>query len=125
MRLRFHVIEDRPFLTLDLEHPELPLLVLDGVEGAVVRVRYTVSEEQARKVDQAALRRDLLNAGAAKVVLRPTVEREVRARVAEMAHDVDEASALELWLSSQGINGSQAEALRTVHAEYVAKLGQA
>ena len=54
--------------------------------------------------------------------MRPTVEREVRARVAEMAHDVDEASALELWLESQGINGTQADALRSAHAEYLARL---
>jgi hypothetical protein len=128
--LRFHVIEDRPFLTLT---PSLTEIIgkmafsepPGDVKGAVVRVRYTVTEDEARKVDQAAIRRDLLALGAAKVVLRPTVERTVRARVAEMHEDLTEAAALELWLDSQGINGSQADALRAAHLEYVARLGQA
>jgi DNA repair exonuclease SbcCD nuclease subunit len=128
--LRFHVIEDRPFLTLT---PSLTEIIgkmafsepPGDVKGAVVRVRYTVTEDEARKVDQAAIRRDLLALGAAKVVLRPTVERSVRARVTEMHEDMTEAAALELWLSSQGINGTQADALRAAHLEYVARLGQA
>ncbi len=133
-KLRFVAIEDRPFLTLTPTAEELLAGVLPVppeaveaavTEGAIIRVAWTCDEEQSRKIDQAEIRRAFLNAGAAKVVLRPTVERAVRARVTEMREDLSEGAALELWIASQGINGSQADALRTVHGEYIAKLGQA
>jgi exonuclease SbcD len=127
--LSFRPIEDRPFLTLTpvpetlLEHGRL-LENDDDADGAVVRVVWACTEEQAAKIDQATLRRRLLACGAAKVVLRPTVERTVRARVAEMHSDLSETAALELWLSSQGVNGTQADALRALHGEYLTRLGQ-
>lgn len=130
--LKFHAIEDRAFYTLALDPDTQTLTVVEpkGVdevplEGAVVRVQWTCTEEQARQIDQAAIRRGLLANGAAKVVLRPTVERAVRTRVAEMRDDMGEAAALDLWIAHQGINGSQADALRALHVEYLAKLGQA
>ena len=125
--LKFHAIEDRPFLTLT---PDVATLIGHGrllendddAEGAVVRVMWTCTEDEARKIDQATLRRRLLACGAAKVVLRPTVERAVRARAPELRDDLSEVAALELWLSSQGIDGGQAERLRSAHGEYVARL---
>ena len=121
--LKFHAIEDRAFVAVDWDvEREVAEGEWQNLRDAVVRVKYTATEEQARRIDHGHIRRALLEAGAAKVVIRPTVEREVRARVAEMAHDVDEASALELWLESQGINGTQADALRSAHAEYLARL---
>lgn len=125
MHLKFHPIEDRKFLTLDMGSTpgfSWPDSWGEEMQGAVVRVKYALTEEEARSFDQAGLRRSLLACGAAKVVLRPTVEREVRARVAEMAEDMSEAAALDLWLESQGINGTEASALREAHAEYVGRL---
>jgi DNA repair protein SbcD/Mre11 len=119
--LKFHPIEDRKFITLT------PFATgttggVRVVEGAIVRVRYTVTEDEAKKIDQAELRRHYLAEGAAKVFIQPTVERTVRARVAEMREDMSEVAALELWLESQAINGSQADALRIAHAEYLQRL---
>ncbi len=123
MHLKFHPIADsKRFLTVKVD-----LSVSDDygrldVANAVVRFQYVATEEQARAFDQAAVRRLLMENGAVKVIFQPTVERTVRARVAEMREDMDEASALELWLTNQGINGSGAEALRLAHSEYVGKL---
>ena len=130
--LKFHPIEDRPFLTLDATPVEADGTTLlyrlpdGGIEGAVVRVRYTVDESQARRLNQAKIRQGLISLGAAKVVLRPTVERSVRTRVAEMRDDMSETAAVELWIASQnGALGCTPEQLREMHAEYLAKLGQA
>lgn len=132
MRLKFHPIEDpKRFVTLDVGFTETT--VLGGqrdyvmtmpsqaplLEGALVRVRYTVSEELAARIDQNAIRQTLLGQGAVKVVFRPTVERAVRARVAEMAEDMGEAAALDLWLSSQDIAAELAAQLRLAHAGYL------
>jgi exonuclease SbcD len=122
--LKFHPVEDRKFLTLDFQHPEVPVLEpADGVEGALVRVRYTADEATARTIDQSAIRRDILAMGARKVFFQPTIERAVRARVAEMAPDMSEVAAMELWIAEQ--NGSLAcdpELLRLGHAEFLERL---
>lgn len=123
MNLKFHPIADnRQFITLDLEEPTSLMALPPGPLGAVYRVRYTVSEEDARKVDQSEIRRELLSFGASKVVIQPRVERAVRARVAEMRDDLSEVAAMELWIGSQGLVGAEAESLRVAHSEYVARL---
>ena len=76
-------------------------------------------------IDQSRIRKAFLDAGAVKVFIQPTVERAVRARVAEMHADLSEIQALELWIASQDGNlGCDADELRRLHAEYVARLGQ-
>ncbi len=119
--LKFHPIADnRRFVTLDWQ-PYDDFAGAD-VEGAVVRVKYTVSEEEARRVDQPAARAALLAIGATKVIFRPTIVRDTRARVAEIADDLDATAALELWIAEQGVNGSLAELMRVAHAGLVARL---
>lgn len=130
--LKFHPVDDpKRFVTLDVGFTETT--VLGGqrdyvmtmpsqaplLAGALVRVRYTVSEEVAARIDQNAIRQTLLAQGAVKVVFRPTVERAVRARVAEMAKDMGEAAALDLWLSSQDVDAELAAQLRLAHATYL------
>lgn len=130
--LKFHPVDDpKRFVTLDVGFTETT--VLGGqrdyvmtmpsqaplLAGALVRVRYTVSEEVAARIDQNAIRQTLLAQGAVKVVFRPTVERAVRARVAEMAEDMGEAAALDLWLSSQDVDAELAAQLRLAHATYL------
>ncbi len=89
-----------------------------AIGGAAVRVRYAVDEEQARRIDQAAIRRSFLEAGAVRVVFRPTVERKVRARVDAMNESLDQTEAFALWLASQnGKINVDPEALRALHAE--------
>jgi exonuclease SbcD len=119
--LRFvEVPDNRRFLTLDWE----PYDDFAGVDvaGAVVRVRYTVSEEESRRVDQNGARQILMDAGATKVVFRPTIVREQRARVEEISDDLTETAALDLWLTAQSINGDTAAALHAAHAEYLGRL---
>ena len=122
--LRFVPVKDKPFVTFDLA---VDNWLSDGTpldlaveEGAAVRVRYTCDEEQARRLDQAAIRRVFMEAGASKVVFRPTVERAVRARVEAMDESLDETEALDLWLSSQnGQVSVDPEALRVLHSEFL------
>lgn len=132
--LRFAEVEDNVrFVTLDadltseetsgLAYIDLGYAASDtNVDGAVVRARYTVTEAQSRRVDQPAIREALLGMGALKVVFRPTIVREQRARVAEMADDLTETAALDLWLTAQQITGDQAAALHAAHADYLTKI---
>lgn len=124
--LRFIPLDDQPFVTLDpsfeeLLEPDNSIADWGLVDSqAVVRVRYTVDEEQARRIDQAAVRRALTASGAVKVVFRPTVERKVRARVEAMDETLDETASFELWLASQnGQVNVDPEALRALHDEFL------
>lgn len=123
--LRFVEVADRPFITLE---PDADRLIdypdeIEGVavEGALVRVRYTATEEQAQRIDIAAIRRSLHACGAFKVVFRPTIVRAARARVEEMHEGLDETAAFELWLATQE-ETVPAERLREMHAGYLARL---
>lgn len=123
--LRFvEVADNKRFVTLGAGYMASVdsglLLPIADVEGAVVRVRYEASAEQARRINQRLARQWLLDHGAVKVVFRPTVVREERARVAKMTADLSEASALDLWIASQGLNGALADAMRDEHAKYLA-----
>lgn len=126
--LRFvPVVDDRRFLTIDPELIDFGPGVGVGfaeppgdVRNAVVRVRYTVTEALARKVDQAKIRNDLLSLGASKVIIRPTVIREERARVSTMSDDLSEVAALDLWLQTQMVDEALAKAMRNAHGNYLA-----
>jgi hypothetical protein len=79
----FVPIESRPFVTLDYDlrtaDDWLSLfycdLTLEGrVTDAVVKVRYTATEEHARRVDHSELSKALYDAGAHKVyAIQPTI----------------------------------------------------
>lgn len=124
--LRFVAIEDRPFVTLD-GAADLDRAFgdyTDQTEGAVIRYRYTVTEEEARHIDQAKIRSDLIAAGAHKVFIQQTIVRADRARVAEMTDDLGPAAAFELWLDAHADEfpaGLRAE-LVAAHSEYVARV---
>lgn len=127
--LRFLEVEDnRRFVTLEPTFVDFGAVGVGfseppgDVVGAVVRVRYTVDEAMARRIDRAKVSADLLELGATKVILDPTVVREVRARVANVADDLSEQAALEMWIREQGVNGSEADALRVAHAAYLERL---
>ena len=133
--LRFVPVEDpKRFVTLEPSFAETTVFggereytmtlreQAPQLAGALVRVRYTVSEEVAARLDLAAMRQVLLSQGAVKVVFRPTVERSVRARVASASEDLDEVAALELWLSSQDVARPLADELRRAHAGYLERV---
>ncbi len=117
----FRPIEHRPFLTLDYTFWTEPEvfdcedwhvgfgLSLPNVDGAIVRLRYECTAEQARRIDRSKLLKALHDAGAREVTVEATVERQTRARVEGMSLSLSPGEALDLYLSEQGINGRVGE----------------
>lgn len=130
----FLPIESRRFLTVDYDatDPENPGVLEeiaagdcsmhDEIPDAFVKLRYTATEEQARRIDNAALRDGLLAMGAHNVWIEPTIERELRARAQGLDESVSDVDALELWLESQSVNGDQAPAVRALHSDYLQEI---
>lgn len=127
-KLSFKAIADRPFVTLDLDYDadakslylgDENAALLTANPGALVRARYSVTEEQAREISEADLRAFLVQWGARKVFIKATVARAARARVAEVAEGIDDSAAFELWLTSQDVPETDRQALRDLHAGYV------
>lgn len=125
---RFVPISSRPFVTLDIEEAEC-WLDLPGppaadawrgaVDGAIVRVRYTATEEEARRIDQREIRQALVDAGACKVIVQPTIVRADRARVEGLDETIGEEDALRLWLDSQNVPENVRQGLAELHRAYV------
>lgn len=121
--LTFVPIESRPFVTYDL--PVESVLAGYGAnaagisfEDAVVRVRYSATEEQARRIDHAAITRALLEAGAHKVfAIQPTILRENRARIEGATEDLAPLAALGLWMDANEI--TEREPLTELTARYL------
>lgn len=141
IRHTFVDLPGRPFVTLDLteeagdvtvDWTKAPATYLvcakPDVAGAVVRVRYSCTPEQARAINQAAIRRALLDAGAHVVRIEPpTIQRTDRGRLDEILDQVwDDASetrqpsaaglspmeAIEAWIVAQDLDDDTASALR-------------
>jgi exonuclease SbcD len=117
----FVPIESRPFVTLDLDGAQmqtLPDTEWQDVTDAVVRVRYRATEEQARRVDHAAIARALMDAGAWKVfAIQPTILRENRARIEGATEDLAPLAALGLWMDANEI--TEREPLAELTARYL------
>lgn len=127
---RFFPVDSRPFVTLDWNHDEDPGVypeILNGdfsmsylVPDAVVRVRYTASEEQARHVDHTALTAALLDAGAHRVyAIQPTILRQNRVRVEGLDEDLDPMQAVGMWTAAEGLDDARADQLAGVALGYV------
>jgi DNA repair exonuclease SbcCD nuclease subunit len=118
----FIPIDDRPFLTIDAEVAPNGRLVypapLATEADAVVRVRYRCSEERARLVDAARVRRDLEDAGVSRVyAVEARVERSARVRSEEADPDLAVSDALELWIAAE--TPAVPESLREKTTEYL------
>jgi exonuclease SbcD len=110
---RFVPIESRRLVTLvypDVKHEVEPPDITD----AVVKVKYRATQDEARSLDVAALKRSLIEGGGAYKVasVQVEVERTERARVEGLTDELDEMAAFDLWLDSVGINGDRAAMLR-------------
>jgi exonuclease SbcD len=121
---QFVQIQSRRFVTHDLDlttHEGIfDLASLSDVRDAIVKVRYRATPEQARRIDHAALKAALYEAGAHHVYnIEPTIERENRARVEGLDESLDEMDALSMYLDAQEINGDRAGALRQRTSEYL------
>lgn len=106
----FVPVDSPAFVThdLDLTTDEgiFDLAALPDVPAdAIVRVRFKATADQARSLDVAAWRRDLVEAGAAFVKVVPEIVRQDRARVAGLDEQVGELDALEQWMLAEGIVG--------------------
>lgn len=111
-------IDSPRFVTLDYDWTTAlderdPVLQLEKVsDDAIVRVRYTATAAQARRVDVGRIRAQLLEAGARVVKVEPTIVREQRARVQGVDEGLDEQAALELYIDAQHIDGELADLMR-------------
>ncbi len=100
-------VPDRPFVTLPLSPHEIETGydLPARIDGAVVRVRYTATREEAARISDAALARALTDAGAWRVFVQPEILREERARVDGLDDTIGAGAALDLWLDTQDIPG--------------------
>lgn len=129
----FLPVDSRPFVTLDydLASPvDMELLAptgtvigrtMDGiVDDAVVRVRYSGTEEQARRVDHSAVTAALLDAGAHKVyAIQPTILRQNRVRVEGLDEDLGPMQAVGMWTAAEGLDDARADEVAGVALGYV------
>lgn len=106
----------RPFADIELANPtdwESELSSLNGaLSGAVLRVRYTATPEEARAVDHQGIRRALYAAGALKVhgpiaTLRHTVSE----RESTLSEETDVLTGWQEYADGQGLTGAQRERL--------------
>jgi hypothetical protein len=72
-----------------------------SVEDAIVRVHYSATSEQARRIDNAEIRAALARAGAAVVKVEPDIVREDRVRVAAVTEELAPLDAYDLWKDAQ------------------------
>lgn len=107
----FVPLKDRRFITLDFHHEDpvgqiaLSQSIGWDVEDAVVRVRYKATEEQARRIDAAALKKSLLDTGAHKVFqISAEIVKQDRARVQGFDENLEPESALGLWCDANEID---------------------
>lgn len=110
----FLPIDSPQFVTLDIDPCADLVLAVDGREtplgmwpvreGSIVRVRYTATREQAATIDKNAIRQELLNAGASRVTIEPSIIREARARAEHLTETLTELDALAAYSDAQGID---------------------
>lgn len=106
----FLPIESRPFVTLDLDGKALAdeagyYHAMSDWTGAVIRARYEATPEQARRIDHAAIKQALYDAGAHKVyAIQPTIVRSDRARIEGVDETLGPMEALRLYCDHNEID---------------------
>jgi DNA repair exonuclease SbcCD nuclease subunit len=123
--MRFVPVEDRPILTVNGDVESLQDVIANrDLEGAVIRVRYTVDESDLHEEDPEAVRKELIAAGCSKVFLQPQVIKASRARVEEpvLVDGLDPSGALDLFLRTDGTDPDRSDRARELHSEMTAKL---
>jgi len=89
------------------------------LDGAIVRLRYTVTAAQARRIDTTALTAALKEAGAHVVKVEPDIVREDRARVDGVHEDLAPLDAYDLWATSGDLDPALALRARVRLAEHL------
>lgn len=99
-------------------------LIFDGdwdLTDATVRVRYTASEEQHRRVNVPVLKHAILRAGAHKLYsVEPTILRADRERVKGLDETAEPAAALDAWCEASGVDAGKREGLQALLQRYSA-----
>jgi DNA repair protein SbcD/Mre11 len=131
----FVPIESRPFVTLELDGLSLSTSGVngvylcfdaeaDGIVGAIVKVRYHATADQARHIDHAAIRQALLDAGAHKVfAIEPSIEREQRARVEGVDEDLTPVDAMHAYAEANSIDRDTELAMLERTGRYLEAVG--
>lgn len=120
----FVATDDRPFLTLESTVDAGFFFPHAEIDGAVIRVRYRATREEAAKVDNHQVAQALLDDGAWRVFVQPDIVRQDRARAEGVDTDLAPQQALDLWLELQHHDDAtlagRARALTAAYLEQVA-----
>lgn len=119
MHAEFVAIPSRPLVTVEAGADELSesianacVVIAAELPGAIVRLRYTASEEQHRRIDQHAIRAALMQAGAAAVRVEPTILRATRARGEGIAEAATLLDQVDLYLAANELPDDRGERVR-------------
>lgn len=110
-----HELPARRFVTLSPTEPDLSRFLEEDppeIEGAIVRVRMRVSEEDASGLDKARVQRRLYDLGADLAVLELAVARGDRRRAEGVTEALDAADAFDEWLRVKDVPEEDRPALR-------------
>lgn len=89
-----------------------------GIQNAIVRIRYSCSEELQKRFDRRLLEKALYDAGAFFVAeIRAEVERSERIRDAEVTEGLNPLTALAAWGTNQGYKPAEIGELQAVTTE--------
>ncbi len=95
-----------------------------GFKDAIVRIRYSCSEETAKQVNRKQLEQALYDAGAFYVAeIKADIAREDRARDSTVSESLSVGQALEKWCANQGIAESEIRVLQDMTGELLTKEG--
>ncbi len=105
----FVPIESKQFVTIDYaptgeEMPDIP-------EGAIVRVRYQATEDEARRIDHDDVRHELLDVGASRVTIEPQIIRKERARAQQISEQLSPVDALAAYCDANDFDPDRALAM--------------
>lgn len=118
---RFELEHGPRFVTLDLDELAGGDYDEEDVTGAIVRVRYTASRDEHRRIEAAHIFDQLSSAG--EVAVQPTIIREENARGAALGGDVSPVEAMQAWLVEQaGISPELGELMLAETSRYVDEL---
>lgn len=119
----FVPLEDRPFVTIEasFDHQALELeWATTGLDGAVVRFRYTATPDQARLVDHDEIRAKLLSFGAHRVhAIQATIIAADRARSSAVTDETGPAEAVDAYIASRELDDATGGQLRDRSAAYL------
>ena len=130
----FVPLASRPFITIDVEaeavlwasdeddcHDAVEHLVgIDDLTDAFVKLRYAATEDEARRIDQGRVRQHIVDAGAYRVFIEPSVERAHRERGAVLDDAGTRVDQLAAYLAAIGTNGDVAPAMLERAGAYLA-----